>query len=440
MPKSTISRYLSGKRTPDARGNAPKQLAEALVKLGERNGVEGLYPEEIEGALELAAGGSVNYQAFPERLGYIMDAFDVANNRLAHYLNFDPSYISRILSGQRMPADMPHFIDGVAAYIARNGSSMTDEVASMLGFAPELRIDARALSDGVRSYLYGGSVNMETKTDRVSVLLTELDTFDLNDYLRATQIDASLIEQTKGQTPVTKVYEGLKEMKQAELDFLQTAVQEDSTEDVVLYSDMPMTSMMHDKEFPKKVMAGVALLLRKGVRLQNIHNVHRPLNEMIMGIEGWLPAYLTGQMDSYYLPVPTNEVFLHFIRTAGTVAVSGEAIAGSQASGRYVVTRDPDQVAYLRRRSRELLAHALPLLRVWRAEEKDELDLVLEDLAKKADVEPVEVGSETFKNLTITLWPESHALIEKSGAPAIYLLVEHPALVSALERYEPTLF
>ena len=45
---------------------------------------------------------------------------------------------------------------------------------------------------------------------------------------------------------------------------------------------MPMTEMAKDQEFPKKWMFGMALLLKKGLRLQIIHNIDRNLPEMML--------------------------------------------------------------------------------------------------------------------------------------------------------------
>ena len=157
-------------------------------------------------------------------------------------------------------------------------------------------------------------------------------------------------------------------MMQAELDFMKSAALSRSKEDIILYSDMPMEEMSRDPEFPKKWMIGLAVLLKKGVQLQNIHDVHRPLSEMLLGLENWIPLYMTGQVAPYYLSEPTGGTFLHIIRSAGTAALIGEAIRGSHGSGKYTVYRSREDVAYCRKRARDLLRRAHPLMQIYRAE------------------------------------------------------------------------
>ena len=442
VTKPTLSRYLSGKRAPTPKGDAPIRLAAGLAHLAAERGIEGFDEHAALEALVKTAGSAEEHALFPERLGLVLDTFGVARNRLARSMDFDPSYISRILSGQRRPADLPAFIDAVASYIARNyGDAVGVALAADLTGEPIESLNTpHALSDSIKRYLSTGDDGVQAKRPAVSSFLEKLDDFDLNEFLKDIHFNEMKVPTAPFQLPTVKTYTGIEEMKQAELDFLKAAVLSKSNDDVILYSDMPLVEMAEDKEFPKKIMGGMALLIRKGIHLQNIHDVHRPVNEMIMGLEGWLPIYMTGQMSSYYLPRPTNEVFLHFIRSAGTVAVLGEAIAGNQGGGRYIVTKNSGDVAYARRRAEELLAHAKPLIRVWGEDARDDLDRVLRRLERKAQHEPRNVGADTFKNMTVTVWPGSHALIEKDHSPRMYLLVEHPALVDALERYEPTLF
>ena len=48
-------------------------------------------------------------------------------------------------------------------------------------------------------------------------------------------------------------------------------------------------------------MTGLALLMKKGIRLEVIHDLDRPFEEMMYGLESWIPLYMTGQVSPYYL-------------------------------------------------------------------------------------------------------------------------------------------
>lgn len=379
--------------------------------------------------------------AFSDNLRNMLDAFGIAGNRLARYLDYDPSYISRILAGQRTPADRDWFIDGVSAYIARNycNDAGVQVLAAMTGEPAESLREQAAFTRAIRAVLVSED-SAKPEADALGDFLDRLDEFDLQEFMRDIRFDEIKVPTAPFQLPISKVYSGIDQMKQAELDFLKAAVLARSTEDIILYSDMPLQEMAADEAFAKQVMMGMAMLIRKGAHLRAIHDVHRPLNELFMGLEGWIPVYMTGQIASYYLPQPTNSVFLHFLRSAGTVAITGEAVAGNQGGGRYVVTKNPADVAYLRRRAGELLVHAKPLMRIYRGDRSDELARVLGKHDAKAEFEPVQVGDGTFKNMRITVRKGCYALIQKNNEPKVSFLIEYPELVNAFESYEPTLF
>ena len=109
-------------------------------------------------------------------------------------------------------------------------------------------------------------------------------------------------------------YFGLKEMMASELDFLKATVLSKSSAPVIMYSDMPMGEMAKDPEFPKKWMFGMAMMLKKGLHLHQIHNLDRSLEDMMLGLESWIPMYMTGQISPYYLKGVQNNVFLHFLQ------------------------------------------------------------------------------------------------------------------------------
>ena len=168
------------------------------------------------------------------------------------------------------------------------------------------------------------------------------------------------------QLPTSRSYFGLQQMMESELDFMKAAVLSRSMEPVILYSDMPMEQMAQDPEFPKKWMFGMAMLLKKGLTLRIIHNIDRSMSEMMLGLESFIPMYMTGQIEPYYFKTPQNGVFLHFMRSAGTVALTGEAVAGHHSEGRYDLTKAKGEVAYCRRRAEAMLENASPLMDIYR--------------------------------------------------------------------------
>ena len=119
--------------------------------------------------------------------------------------------------------------------------------------------------------------------------------------------------------------------------------------------------------------------------------------------------------------------------------MSGEAIAGFQDDARYVFSRRPDEVAYLRRRAEHLLSGALALLRTFDEEHADELEKTISDIHERHGGEVMRIGEDVFRNIDITVLPGHYALVQKHDAPTMSFLIEHPLLIAALEAFSPAL-
>ena len=368
---SSVSRYLSAKQTPsdDVVRKLATALADALSQ-DKATGKDAPSKEEIYSKLHRASSGiESDYESCLDNLKDILKALNVSNSELARHLAYDPSYISRILSGSRKPSDLPQFLSDVSSYLGRKyfDSAQASSILSTIDHQAPVA-NAQELTSLILNWL--GQPHAD-KTPQIAHFLDSLDDFDLNDFLASIHFDDINVPTLPFQRHSTKTYTGIKEMMRAELDFIKYAVLSKSMEDVILYSDMPLEEMSKDEDFAKKWMMGMALMIRKGLHLHMIHDVHRPLPEMLLGLEGWIPMYMTGQVHPYYLPDQTNQHFMHFMRSAGSVAISGEAIYGKQKHGRYTVSRNKDDVAYYRQRAKDLLHRASPLMEIYKEERID---------------------------------------------------------------------
>lgn len=208
------------------------------------------------------------------------------------------------------------------------------------------------------------------------------------------------------QIPVSKTYWGISEMMESELDFLKATVLSKSTAPVIMYSDMPMKEMSKDPEFPKKWMFGMALMLKKGLHLYQIHNLDRSFDEMMLGLESWIPMYMTGLISPYYLKNAQNNTFLHLLKVSGSAALSGEAITGYHENGKYYLTKSKREVEYYQRRADELLKNADSLMDIYRSEREAELNTFLISDTRKS-------GKRRGIRSTLPLYTISEELLER---------------------------
>ena len=366
---AAISRYRTGERTPDPDSKQMRMLAEGIAKLSSGRLSEDAVHDSL--AVEIS-GIAVDYDTYLVNLKSLLAALSTNNNELARALNFDPSYISRILGGQRRPADLQAFTQGVAQFATRKGTS-NGSFESLRTLIGSPWADAKSDEERVQAVSTWLETNYAPTHNPIGSFLEKLDAFNLNDFIRAVRFDEIKVPTTPIQLPTTKTYTGIHEMMDCELDFLKAAVLSKSSADVIMYSDMPIEEMAGDEDFSKKWMLGIAMLLKKGLRLRIVHDTNRPLFEMMIGLEGWIPMYMTGQIEPYYFNSTQNDVFCHLLKVAGSVAMQGEAIAGHQAEGRYTLTKNRDEVRYYRKRAERMIGRARPLMRIVTASNAREL-------------------------------------------------------------------
>ena len=294
----------------------------------------------------------------------LISVLDINISKLCRSTNYDSSTIFRFRNGSRRPADPEQFAEAVASFVAREINSPTD-LAVLTELTGEETDDCSARYEKIKEWLLCGKSG-NTENGGISGFLAKLDEFDLNEYIKAIHFDEMKVPQLPFQLPTSKYYYGLHEMMESELDFLKATVLSKSKDDVTLYSDMPMTEMAKDPDFPKKWMYGMALMLKKGLHLNNIHNIDRSFEEMMLGLESWIPMYMTGQISPYYLKKTQNGAFNHFLRVSGAAALSGEAIAGCHDRGRYYLSKTRDDISYYKNRAEDLLKNASPLMDIYR--------------------------------------------------------------------------
>ena len=82
------------------------------------------------------------------------------------------------------------------------------------------------------------------------------------------------------------------------------------------------------------------MCLKKGLHLNIIHNLDRPFNEMMLGLESWVPIYMTGQVSPYYIKNSKDSVYGHLNYVSNNYALYGECIKGHHENGKYYLTNN----------------------------------------------------------------------------------------------------
>ncbi len=426
-----ISRWRNGTRRPSM--EMLKRLASGNAKLS-----DGAFEEDavLSELLDTIPAPKRNGNGLGQRLDLLLDALKIHSSEVSRILNFDPSYLSRIRSGQRNPSSNEPIIDGVSRYVARRCTSESERAAAaeLIGTDLAALSDQETYRDVLAAWLRSGATPRMLGGADVSALLQTLDSFDLNEYIRSTRIREESERAESPQMPKERSVTGLKNMMRCELDFFRATALSDSAERVLTYSDMPMTELAKDETYPKQWMQAMAELLKKGLRVEMIHNIDRPFEELLLGLEVHIPLYMTGRITPYYLKESNSGPFRHLLEVSGAAALSGEAITGHQAEGRYTLTFDPREVRYYQKRAAALKGRAAPLVDIYTQEQEEEFRGFLRSEAERGHY-PTTCETPAFRNITVQVCHDCWAIVTKECEPQVSFVIRHPKLVDAIERF-----
>ena len=405
LSAATISRYRSGERIPEDGSENFDRLINGIVSIAENKKIPNITVQSVSEAFSPYVRNNVDIAHLQKNFHTLLTVVPINISDLARFLNYDPSYISRIRNGQRQPANPTEFARKISIFVTKHFQTVEQKavISSLINCPMEELSNYTDFQDRMTNWLLAGSGAVK---DSMTVFLEKLDEFNLNEYIHSIHFNELKIPSVPFQIPIFRTYWGIKEMMESELDFLKATVLSKSTAPVIMYSDMPMKEMAKDPEFPKKWMFGMAMMLKKGLHLYQIHNLDRSFDEMMLGLESWIPMYMTGQISPYYLKNVQNNTFLHLLKVSGSAALSGEAITGCHENGKYYLTKSKREVAYYQRRADELLKNADSLMDIYRSEREAELNTFLISDIRKS-------GKRRGIRSTLPLYTISEELLER---------------------------
>lgn len=370
ISESVISRYRSGERTPKKDSTQINKLIDTLYNISNEQELK-YTKEDIKNILlnTLQEGNSFDYETLSKNLNNLIITLNININDLSKYIVFDSSHISRIRYGKTKPSDPISFSNKIANYIVLKYND-SDSI-KRLSLLINNNITSNTLFDQIFTYLTSNNNSNNNEDNHINDFLNNLNNFDLNDYIKAIKFDQLKVPTIPFYKARTKNYYELEEMKQAEIDFLKATVLSKSKEDIFMCSDMSMEDMAKDIEFGKKWMFGIAMCLKKGLHLNIIHNLDRPFNEMMLGLESWIPIYMTGQVSPYYFKESKNNIYGHLNYTSGNYALYGECIKGYHDKGKYYLTSNSKEIEYYKNKTNYLLKKATPLMEIYTKKDKD---------------------------------------------------------------------
>ena len=378
LSETVISRYKSGERTPVKNSEQLTKLTTAIFNISKTMSKKQYTLDKIENDFnKVLQNDNFDYTTLSNNLNILITSLKISINEMSKYIIFDSSHISRIRYGKAKPSNPIEFSNKICTYIF-NRYNNPDDINNLMTIIGCKKSDLSNNNFYNTLFTWLTSESIQVK-NQINGFLYNLDSFNLNDYIKAIKFDELKVPSIPFYKAKSRHYYGIEEMKEGELNFFKATVLSKSKEDIFMCSHMPMEDMAEDVSFGKKWMFAIAMCLKKGHHLNIIHNLDRPFNEMMLGLESWIPIYMTGQISPYYLKDSKNSVYNHLDYVSGNVALTGECIKGYHNKGMYYLTTNKNEIKYYKEKSELILKKAKPLMQIYRENNIKEYELFLKN-------------------------------------------------------------
>ena len=360
---------------------------------------------------------------FSRRLDSLMRIAGLSNRRLGIESGLDPSYISRLRRGERIPKYRSPYLmqicESILECIAAEGklSEMYDLTA-----LSEAEITENDGADGIRRWLFGyGSVTGYLAAEELMGTIASI-----NDIIRSAQAETTMeydLEKVlKGCEENDTGIECGNEMKYVGVDGIRSAVTRFLTEmirngeqDLLLYSDQSMNWMGGDYGLTLKVL--MTELIRRKINIRIVHTVDRSMPELISAVEWWMPLYLSGRISSFYCRKSAGKLFSHtlFIRP-GAACIAGTSAIGLESRAVYNYSTDAETAVLAEDAFNCILKESRPLVNI--CECSGETDTCADDGFVHADAVMVKAS-------------QNEVIIQRIEPPYLMFTFTHPMICKA---------
>lgn len=237
LTTSVISRYRRGERSPNIRSKQLEQLADGLYKLSIDKNID-ITKDEIYIALSNTLSDiSIDFEQLRKNFNELVTILNINMAELSRSTIYDASLFSKIRTGSRNPSKPKEFIEVVCNFIVKKYKSEDDKKAVALLIDSSLD-DLKDSSSYLDNLLNWFSTNTISSHNHINDFLTNLDAFDLNEYIKTIHFDEMKIPFVPFYKATSKTYYGIEEMKKGELDFFKATVLSKNTDSIFMCSDI----------------------------------------------------------------------------------------------------------------------------------------------------------------------------------------------------------
>lgn len=368
---------------------------------------------------------------FRDNLNAVMDMTGTTNSSLSRTLNLDPSAISRFRSGYRIPDKDPELAKRLSNILFEKieRTEKLDELSARMRLYDE-PVDRKKFHRWLCDYTDNTALYTRS-LERFIGAFENLPKDKTGQFLSVEEaVSKEILEDD------SDIYIGQEGLQSAVLRFLGQAIKCGATE-FLLYSDQRMDWMSSSKEFHLRWASLMYQCVRHGIHIRIIHNINRGLDEMNEAIISWLPLYMTGMIEPYYVQKPDPGMFAHTVFLCpDKMCISSFCPRGSEKDAVYYFMTDEKALASDYCYFNTLLQKSKMLMRVMDYENEDPSE-ILYDSGVNVDADILSVESPN-KGIKIMIGG-GKVNIFRSLPPHLCITMDHPLMYRAFMSYVQSL-
>lgn len=466
IDRTVISKFKNGSRIPSASSGTIERLARGICRAAEQDdkknrlkellgcatvesdGLETAVKEYLLQGISSAPSDAdamfikQGNTSFGQRMDAAMRIAELSNIRLSRLLNVDASLISRYRGGERLPRSNKQIMSKLSNILYEKilSAGGQEKMADIMGIPEKNFVEAL-----FHDWLFQQDAARNTLEEGILTMLHTLDA--VLDVIPTMQGQPEFVSDRSVSKETLSLYHGIEGLRQAVLRLLMTILEQDGRE-LWLYSDQELSWLAGDPAFWKNWSALMKLCVAKKVHIRIIHNVYRKNEDMISGINGWIPLYMSGMVQSSYLQ-NNNSVLAHtFFLCPGIACIEGSNVVGQESAALYHYTTDQQELIAYRRSFDALFQAASPLVQVF---EQEPVELKLGDIVIMPDTVTIRGGAfdrkirtrklqkKIFSHIRIVIG-ENFLGVTRMIFPQCTFFVMHPRMIAAFRLFAQMLY
>ena len=298
--------------------------------------------------------------SFSEKLNLMMNISNTINSVLARAISIDPSLISRLRRGDRTPSKNQTYIRAMSEYFVRNCTTEYQKA-----FLEELLSrDLPANDAELCALIEAWFLEEIMPAHSVASFLDGLANFQFKKV--ESKLDADSLDISEDMEADQTVFYGIEGKRKAVIKFLSLVIKRKIPTTLYLFSEENIEWLTEDPAFTARWAQLLFKVIQNGNKIKIIHVINRDLDEMLLGIEKWLPLYMTGAIEPYYYPKSRDGIFKHTLFIAlDTAVITSSSVGDNEKSAANFFYTDKNTIAALTEEYQQYFSLCRPLMHIF---------------------------------------------------------------------------